>query len=260
MKDGYILNFFADSVDDIQEISNGKKFVTMNGTDYGIPLDSSTIVITMPDKTKQTYVLSGGEWIMNPGIDSVFDPVAQDEFSAYIPGFDTIRAIKEMSGTHIIGAKHDEKTGFTTSQEAFEVGSDIYMFAGGQYPLPGELYLISLLDINQESIFSDLSGSELGLYPPTMYICKVLKFSHAEFGEVYVLVNHDCLLETYDEFEKLLAYATGQSTDYDDRYTSAEFVYCYGPDGVMLPSWSSTGFITRNSILNSMTFTISRIK
>lgn len=37
--------------------------MTKNGTDYGVPLASSTIVITMPDKTKKTYVLNEvGEW------------------------------------------------------------------------------------------------------------------------------------------------------------------------------------------------------
>lgn len=55
---GYILNFFADSEKDIEEISGGKSFVSKNGINYGVPLASSTIVITQPDKTKKTYVLS----------------------------------------------------------------------------------------------------------------------------------------------------------------------------------------------------------
>lgn len=60
---GYILNFFADTEEDIAEVSNGKHFITKNGIDYGIPQPSSTIVITMPDKTKKTYVLNeAGEW------------------------------------------------------------------------------------------------------------------------------------------------------------------------------------------------------
>lgn len=60
---GYILNFFADSEEDITEVSNGKHFITKNGTDYGVPQPSSTVVITMPDKTKKTYVLNeAGEW------------------------------------------------------------------------------------------------------------------------------------------------------------------------------------------------------
>lgn len=60
---GYILNFFADSEEDIAEVSNGKHFITKNGTDYGVPQPSSTVVITMSDKTKKTYVLNeAGEW------------------------------------------------------------------------------------------------------------------------------------------------------------------------------------------------------
>ena len=60
---GYILNFFADKEADISDISNGKRFVTKNGTDYGVPQPSSTVVITMPDKTRKTYVLNKtGEW------------------------------------------------------------------------------------------------------------------------------------------------------------------------------------------------------
>ena len=60
---GYILNFFADKIEDIQEVSGGKEFVTKNGTNYGVPLASSTVVITYPDKSKKTFVLNGsGEW------------------------------------------------------------------------------------------------------------------------------------------------------------------------------------------------------
>lgn len=59
----YILSFFADSAADLESISHGQKFVTKNGTDYGVPQPSSTVVITMPDKTKKTYVLNeAGEW------------------------------------------------------------------------------------------------------------------------------------------------------------------------------------------------------
>ena len=60
---GYILNFFADKEADLADISNGKRFVTKNGTDYGVPQPSSTVIITMPDKTRKTYILNkAGEW------------------------------------------------------------------------------------------------------------------------------------------------------------------------------------------------------
>lgn len=59
----YILNFFAESIEDLDSISHGQRFITKNGTDYGVPQPSSTVVITMPDKTKRTYVLDeSGEW------------------------------------------------------------------------------------------------------------------------------------------------------------------------------------------------------
>lgn len=62
-KGGYILNLFADNEKDIEQVSNGKSFVTLNGTDYGVPNPSSTIVVTSPDKTKKTFILTdGGEW------------------------------------------------------------------------------------------------------------------------------------------------------------------------------------------------------
>lgn len=46
----------------------GKHFITKNGTDYGVPQPSSTVVITMPDKTKKTYILNeAGEWQLGGG-------------------------------------------------------------------------------------------------------------------------------------------------------------------------------------------------
>nr|DAG57987.1 MAG TPA: hypothetical protein [Caudoviricetes sp.] len=65
---GYILNFFADTEEDIAEVSNGKHFITKNGIEYGVPQPSSTVVITMPDKTKKTYILNeAGEWQLGGG-------------------------------------------------------------------------------------------------------------------------------------------------------------------------------------------------
>lgn len=65
VEEGYILNFFADSEDDIEEVSGGKEFITKNGTNYGAPLPSSTVVITMPDKSRKTYILDdGNNWVV----------------------------------------------------------------------------------------------------------------------------------------------------------------------------------------------------
>lgn len=60
---GYILNFFADKVEDMESITGGKEFITKNGMNYGVPLKGSTVVITAPDKEKKTFVLDeNGEW------------------------------------------------------------------------------------------------------------------------------------------------------------------------------------------------------
>ena len=60
---GYVLNFFADKVEDMGSITGGKEFITKNGTNYGAPLKGSTVVITAPDKAKRTFVLDeNGDW------------------------------------------------------------------------------------------------------------------------------------------------------------------------------------------------------
>lgn len=60
---GYILNLFADSVEDIKEVSDGKEFKTRNGMNYGVPKANSTIVVTAPNKDRKTFVLNdAGEW------------------------------------------------------------------------------------------------------------------------------------------------------------------------------------------------------
>lgn len=61
---GYILNFFADDTADLESISDGKSFVTKNGTDYGVPQESSTCVITAPNTDKKTFVMDAeGIWV-----------------------------------------------------------------------------------------------------------------------------------------------------------------------------------------------------
>ena len=59
----YIMNFFADSIDDFKEVMNGKEYITRNGMNYGVPLPSSTIILTTPHNKKETYILDeSGQW------------------------------------------------------------------------------------------------------------------------------------------------------------------------------------------------------
>lgn len=65
----YILSFFADSTADLESISHGQKFVTKNGTDYGVPQAGSTVIVTSPNSGKTTYVMDAeGVWVVTEDI------------------------------------------------------------------------------------------------------------------------------------------------------------------------------------------------
>ena len=65
----YILSFFADSVADLEGISHGQKFVTKNGTDYGVPQAGSTVIVISPNSGKTTYVMDEeGIWVVAENI------------------------------------------------------------------------------------------------------------------------------------------------------------------------------------------------
>lgn len=58
----YILNFFADSAEDLKDVPTTTPYITRNGTNYGIPLDTS--VVTIVEKgVKVNYVLQQGKYI-----------------------------------------------------------------------------------------------------------------------------------------------------------------------------------------------------
>ena len=60
--DRWILNFFADTVEDLKDVPTTKPYITRNGTNYGIPLDTS--VVTIVEKgVKVNYVLQQGKYI-----------------------------------------------------------------------------------------------------------------------------------------------------------------------------------------------------
>ena len=105
---GNILDFFADSEKDLEAVSGGKKFIANNGTDYGVPVDSSTVIITLPDKTKKTYVLSGGEWIESPGIES-FINTELNPMMMSSPLLDAIQNLALQSDAFKIEPQYDEK-------------------------------------------------------------------------------------------------------------------------------------------------------
>ena len=78
----YILNFFADSIDDLEQLSHGKSFITKNGFNYGPCQPGSTVTITMPNSDKVVYSLDvSGKWITTETI-SYSEVVANPESEA----------------------------------------------------------------------------------------------------------------------------------------------------------------------------------
>lgn len=262
---GNILNFFADSEKDLEAVSGGKKFIANNGTDYGVPADSSTVIITLPDKTKKTYMLSGGEWIENPGIES-FINTELNPTKMSVPLIDAIESLAKKPDNYCVAPQYDEKTGFAFGEELIEIGPKTQFNGdetGASKPIPGELYIVFLPDINDfGSIMTNSVDPEiLQFETPTTYICKVVETTNQD----YFLINYDCTLETPEDYSNFRQYLIDEFDGldnrhgvYDERYSSIKFAYPYNSLGQMI--FFRGGFLTREKRLKTMTFSMIRIK
>ena len=81
--DRYILNFFADSVEDLKDVSTDKPYITRNGTNYGIPLDTSVVTI-IEEGTKVNYVLQNGAYIAGGDVAPVVGTLEATENKTYL--------------------------------------------------------------------------------------------------------------------------------------------------------------------------------
>ena len=256
MKDGFILSFFADSDEDLKEISDGKEFVTKNGTNYGVPLASSTVVVTYPDKTKKTFVLlENGYWqeslieqngslgnvcgipcqiinllenfsgnngytFLNPFGRFVDDPWDNWFFAGY-PA--EKRALLKELGFRI--AEN------TTTPEQFE-DTNLYKALKED-----KLYVHTFYDLTETPIWGEkgISLSVLGglasqlngvvRWNTISYVCKVMKGTTTRGIPVACVVNADCT----NTFEELAYFTFKMDVDNKlaDNYDSLKFLYSY---------------------------------
>lgn len=81
--DRYILNFFADSAEDLKDVPTDKPYITRNGTNYGVPLDTSVVTIVEKD-TKVNYVLQNGAYIAGGDVAPVVGTLEATENKTYL--------------------------------------------------------------------------------------------------------------------------------------------------------------------------------
>lgn len=78
----YILNFFADSIDDLVNVPANAPYITRNGFNYGIPLDTSVVTI-VENGAQKNYVLQNGAYIAGGDIPSVLGTLEATENKSY---------------------------------------------------------------------------------------------------------------------------------------------------------------------------------
>ena len=80
--DRYILNFFADTAEDIADVPTDTPYITRNGTNYGVPLETSIVTVVEND-VRKNYVLQNGTYIAGGDIPSVLGTLEATENKTY---------------------------------------------------------------------------------------------------------------------------------------------------------------------------------
>lgn len=80
--DRYILNFFADTAEDIADVPTNTPYITRNGTNYGVPLETS-IVTVIENDVRKNYVLQNGAYVAGGDIPSVLGTLEATENKIY---------------------------------------------------------------------------------------------------------------------------------------------------------------------------------
>lgn len=291
MENGFILNFFADSDEDLKEVSDGREFVTKNGTNYGVPLASSTIIVTYPDKTKKTFVLmENGQWREGLTAQSsllenfygipcqLTNLFAENEEDGYYHLNPYGRFLEDPSwGNWFLSSYPAEKRkllkelGFRVAEilvtpELFE---DTCRYRALK---EDKMYIHTFYDLAETPIWEEKGISAATLkelasrrqeegtlikWDTISYVCKVVKGVTTRGVPVACVVNADCT-NTFEE----LAYLTFMGNYVDsvlaENYDSLKFLYSYWIEGdsVAAPILSLSPIIRDdrvNSIIHQVT-------
>lgn len=143
-ENGYILNFFADSYDDLEEVSDGKEYITLNGVNYGVPMAESVVTITNKNGEKTTYVMGGdGQWVQGDvDISNYYTKEQSDE------KFATKESSVKVNVTSTTEGNRHEFTNIMVGTNIYELPDQpIFNYAGSDEELiEGELVNIVVGD------------------------------------------------------------------------------------------------------------------
>lgn len=79
----YVLNFFADTKEDLAKVPTDTKFIASNGTDYGIPLASSIVTVIDKGVTKNYMLNADGEYVEAGGKEPLYGELEAKENKTY---------------------------------------------------------------------------------------------------------------------------------------------------------------------------------
>ena len=124
--DRYILNFFADTAEDIADVPTNTPYITRNGTNYGIPLETS-IVTVIENDVRKNYVLQNGTYVAGGDIPSVLGTLEATENKTYkaadenLEGYSTVTVNVEPS----LQTKSISSNGTFKPDEGYEGFSEV---------------------------------------------------------------------------------------------------------------------------------------
>lgn len=124
--DRYILNFFADTAEDIADVPTNIPYITRNGTNYGIPLETS-IVTVIENDVRKNYVLQNGAYVAGGDIPSVLGTLEATENKTYkasdenLEGYSTVTVNVEPS----LQTKSISSNGTVKPDEGYEGFSEV---------------------------------------------------------------------------------------------------------------------------------------
>jgi hypothetical protein len=122
----YILNFFADTIEDLVNVPTNEPYITRNGFNYGIPLDSSVVTI-VENGAQKNYVLQNGAYVAGGDIPSVLGTLEATENKTYkasdenLEGYSTVTVNVEPS----LQTKSISSNGTVKPDEGYEGFSEV---------------------------------------------------------------------------------------------------------------------------------------